>query len=69
METKIIFIYCLCEKFTKSSGIRDDNQCLMSSVEVMTFALTAALFFTVIIKLHMLISRKCNYCSYLLSTS
>lgn len=45
MDIQIIFIFCLCEEFLKQTGFKDDHQCKMSAAEVMTFALTAALFF------------------------
>lgn len=45
MDTKIIFIYCLCDEFLKASRHRDDDQCKMYTSEIMTFAICSALFF------------------------
>ncbi len=45
MELKIIFIYCFCSDFLNSLGIRNDVQCKMNEAEIMTVAITAALFY------------------------
>lgn len=45
MDEEIIFIYCICVDLLYSLGINDDTQCKMSSAEVMTVAIVAALFF------------------------
>lgn len=45
MHTTIIFIYCLADELLKSLNHRDHEQIKMTDAEVMTFALTAALFF------------------------
>ena len=45
MEIKIIFIYCLCSDFLDYLGIKSDKQCKMNTAEIMTVAITAALFF------------------------
>jgi hypothetical protein len=45
MELKIIFIYCFCSDFLKSLGVKDDPQCKMNQAEIMTVAVTAALFY------------------------
>lgn len=45
MVEQIIFIYCVCSDLASFLGIQDDPQCKMSSAEVMTVAIVAALFF------------------------
>jgi len=45
MEEQIIFIYSICADFLTRLGIKSDLQCKMNSAEVMTVAITAALFF------------------------
>ena len=45
MELKIIFIYSFCSDFLNSLGIKSDPQCKMNQAEIMTVAITAALFF------------------------
>jgi len=45
VELKIIFIYCFCSDFLHSIGIKSDPQCKMNRAEVMTIAITAALFY------------------------
>ena len=45
MDEKIIATYCLCDDLLKAMHQRADPQCKMSDAEVMTTALTAALFF------------------------
>jgi hypothetical protein len=45
MELKIIFIYCFCSDFLSSLGIKSDLQCKMNQAEIMTVAITAALFY------------------------
>lgn len=45
MELKIIFIYCFCADFLDSLGIKNDPQCKMNKAEIMTVAITAALFY------------------------
>jgi IS5 family transposase len=45
MELKIIFIYCFCSDFLKYMGIKSDPQCKMNQAEIMTVAITAALFY------------------------
>ncbi len=46
MEEQIITVYCLCEDLLNALGIREDPQVHMNTAEVMTVALTAALFFS-----------------------
>ena len=45
MDEKIIATYCLCDDLLKAMHHRTDPQCKMSDAEVMTTALTAAVFF------------------------
>ena len=45
MDEKIIATYGLCDDLLKAMHQRADPQCKMSDAEVMTTALTAALFF------------------------
>lgn len=45
MELKIIFIYSFCADLLRSLGIKNDPQCKMNQAEIMTVAITAALFF------------------------
>jgi len=45
MHTKIICIYCICDDFLSAFGLRDDKQCRMTSVEILTVAIVSALFF------------------------
>jgi hypothetical protein len=46
MEEQIITVYSLCEDLLKGLGIKEDPQVHMNNAEVMTVALTAALFFS-----------------------
>ena len=45
MHIKIICIYCLCDDFLSALGLKNDKQCQMSSAEILTVAIVAALFF------------------------
>lgn len=45
MTYQIIFLFCLCDEFIKQAQLRDNHQSKMSHAEIMTFAITAALFF------------------------
>jgi Transposase DDE domain len=45
MDEKIIATYCLCDDLLKAMHHRTEPQCKMSDAEIMTTALTAALFF------------------------
>lgn len=45
MINQAITIYCVCDEVVKTFEIRDDPQCKMSTSEVMTFALTSALYY------------------------
>ncbi len=45
MELKIIFIYSFCSDMLHAAGIKSDPQCKMNLAEIMTVAITAALFY------------------------
>jgi hypothetical protein len=45
MDEEIIATYCLCDDLLKAMHHQEDLQCQMNDAEVMTTALTAALFF------------------------
>jgi hypothetical protein len=45
MDEKIIATYCLCDDLLQAMHHQEDPQCQMSDAEVITTALTAALFF------------------------
>lgn len=45
MPEKIITLYCVCADFLAAYGYRDDPQTHMSTAEVMTVVLVAAMFF------------------------
>ena len=45
METTIIFIYFLSCEFIKAINHIEDDNCKMTDSEVITFAITSALFF------------------------
>jgi DDE family transposase len=45
MEDTITTIYCLCDDFLKATGYRDNPQVRLSTAEVMSVALLAAVFF------------------------
>lgn len=45
MEEQIIFIYCLCDDFSKLFDIESDSQCKMNTAEIMTVAFVSTLFF------------------------
>ncbi len=45
MHTKIILIYCICDDFLSAFGLNDDQQCRMTSAEILTVAIVSALFF------------------------
>jgi hypothetical protein len=45
MDSRIIFVYCLCDDLLKTLGHREDPQCRVSDAEILTVALVAALDF------------------------
>lgn len=42
---KIVELFCICDEIVKVFNIKDDPQCKMSTSEVITFAISSALFF------------------------
>ena len=46
MDDTITTIYCLCDDFLKATGYRDNPQVRLSTAEVMSVALLAAVFFS-----------------------
>lgn len=45
MDTQMIAVYCLCDDLLRAMNQRDDKQCRMSSAEMMTAAIVAALYY------------------------
>jgi Transposase DDE domain len=45
MALRIIYIYCLCDEFLKTTALKNDPQSKMTHAEIMTFGMTAALYF------------------------
>ena len=45
MDTQIIAVFCICDDILKGLHHYEDPQCSMSDAEVMTAAMTAAMFF------------------------
>lgn len=45
MLDQIVVIYCICDEVAKTFNIKDDDQCKMSTAEVMTFAVISAMLF------------------------
>jgi len=45
MDTQIIAVFCICDDILKGLHHYEDPQCAMSDAEVMTAAMTAAMFF------------------------
>lgn len=45
MEMQVITVYCICDDLVKFFDIKDDIQATMSTAEVLTTAIIAALFF------------------------
>jgi len=45
MDDEILTIYCLCDDLLQAMGHQDHPKCMMSSAEVMTVAIVAALHF------------------------
>ena len=46
MLLQIIFVYCVCDEMLKAANHREDPQIKMYDAEIMTFAVTAPLFFS-----------------------
>ena len=45
MDLKIIAVYCICDDVLNILNIKDNQQCLISSAEVMTVGIVSALFY------------------------
>jgi IS5 family transposase len=69
MDLEIILIYCLCDDVLTLLHINDDPQCQMSSAEVMTTGIVAALFYGGNIQLSRKFLKLCGYIPKILSHS
>jgi hypothetical protein len=69
MDEKIIATYCLCDDLLKAMHHRPDPQCKMSDAEVMTTALTAALFFRGTLESARMMLKQHGYIPQMLSKS
>jgi hypothetical protein len=69
MDEQIIATYCLCDDLLQSMHHRTDPQCKMSDAEVMTTALTAALFFRGTLESARLMLKEYGYIPQMLSKS
>jgi Transposase DDE domain len=69
MDETIIATYCLCDDLLKAMHHRADPQCKMSDAEVMTTALTAALFFRGTLESARMMLKQHGYIPQMLSKS
>jgi hypothetical protein len=69
MDETIIATYCLCDDLLKAMYYRTDPQCKMSDAEVMTTALTAALFFRGTLESARMMLKQHGYIPQMLSKS
>jgi hypothetical protein len=69
MDDKIIAMYCLCDDLLKAMHHCTDPQCKMSDAEVMTTALTAALFFRGTLESARMMLKQHSYIPQMLSKS
>lgn len=69
MDEKIIAAYCLCDDLLQAMHHRTDPQCKMSDAEVMTTALTAALFFRGTLESARIMLKQHGYIPQMLSKS
>jgi hypothetical protein len=69
MDEKIIATYCLCDDLLQAMHHRPDPQCKMSDAEVMTTALTAALFFRGTLESARVMLKQYGYIPQMLSKS
>ena len=69
MDEKIIATYCLCDDLLKAMHQRAAPQCKMSDAEVMTTALTAALFFRGTLESARMMLKQHGYIPQMLSKS
>ena len=69
MFDQMIVIYCICDEVTKTLHITDDVQCKMTTAEVMTFALFAAMLYGGDYRRSHLVARHGRYFTNMLSIS
>ena len=69
MIEQVVVTYCICDDVTQKLGIRDDLQCVMSTAEVMTFAIMSASIFYCDYKRCHLISKHFRFFRKILSYS
>jgi hypothetical protein len=69
MDEQIIATYCLCDDLLKAMHHHADAQCKMSDAEVMTTALTAALFFRGTLESARMMLKQYGYIPQMLSKS
>ena len=69
MDEKIIATYCLCDDLLKAMHHHAEPQCKMSDAEVMTTALTAALFFRGTLESARVMLKQYGYIPQMLSKS
>jgi hypothetical protein len=69
MDEQIIATYCLCDDLLKAIHHHADLQCKMSDAEVMTTALTAALFFRGTLESARVMLKQYGYIPQMLSKS
>jgi len=69
MLDQMIVIYCICDEVLKSLNIIDDQQCKMSSAEVMAFAIMSAQLYSGNYRKARLIAHHHRYFSKVLSLS
>lgn len=69
MHLQVIFIYCLCDEVLKEMNVKDDDQCKMSSAEIMTFVVISAIYYQCDYKKTRLVTLSLNYFNKILSHS
>ena len=69
MDEQIIATYCLCDDLLKAIHHHTDPQCKMRDAEVMTTALTAALFFRGTLESARVMLKQYGYIPQMLSKS
>jgi hypothetical protein len=69
MDETIIATYCLCDDLLKAMHHQADPQCKRSDAEVMTTALTAALFFRGTLESARMLLKQHGYIPQMLSKS
>ncbi len=68
MDLKIIFVYCLCDDALNLLNIKNDKQCQMSTVEIMTTGIVAALFHGGNVQAARQFLKFCNYILIIVET-